>query len=207
MPQIGCFDVHRMLVDNGSAVNVLFQPAFERMKLDEADLKLASIPLYGFTRDHLIPKETISIPVTLGDSDKVTKITEFLIIDCPSAFNGILGRPLLRNFKTVTSIYHLKMKFPTSTGIREVSGSQRAPRDCYVKAVQMTCKGKGISRGIPKQAMAISWIEPQPDPAEDNMDPHIQECPASGPVEDLTEVSVDQGEPSRVLRIGSNLNP
>ncbi|XP_031265788.1 uncharacterized protein LOC116124228 [Pistacia vera] len=122
-PQIGCFNVHRMLVDNGSIVNILFQLAFEKMKLDEADLKPTSIPLYDFRRDHLIPKGTISLPVMLGDSDGVTKITEFLVIDCLSAFNGILGRPLLRNFRAVTSIYHLKMKFPTPTEIEEVSRS------------------------------------------------------------------------------------
>lgn len=128
-----------MLVDNGSAVNILFMRALERMNVDEADLKPASIPLYGFIGDHLIPKGTISLPVTLGDSNEMTKITEFLVVDCPSAFNGILGRPLLRNFKAVTSIYHLKIKFPTPTGIGEVNKSQRVSRDCYVRAVQMAC--------------------------------------------------------------------
>ena len=103
-------------MDNGSAVNILFQTAFKRMNLDEADLQPTSIPLYGFTGDHLIPKGTIQLPVTLGDFDEVTKVTKFLVVDCPSAFYGILGRPLLRNFKVVTSIYHLKMKFPTLRG-------------------------------------------------------------------------------------------
>ncbi|XP_031270049.1 uncharacterized protein LOC116128468 [Pistacia vera] len=206
-PLIRHYNTQRMLVDNGSAVNILFASTFGRMNLDETDLKPASFPLYGFTGDHLLPKGTISLSVTLGDLDKVTKVTEFLVVDYPSAFNGILGQPLLRQFKVVTSIYHLKMKFPTLTGIGEVSGSQRASRDCYVKAVQMTCKGMGTSRGSHRQAMAISRIEPRPSPAEDNIDPRVQDCPSSGPVEGLTEVLVDQKEPSRVLRIGKNLNP
>ncbi|XP_031258087.1 uncharacterized protein LOC116116135 [Pistacia vera] len=191
-----------MLVDNGSAVNILFASTFKRMNLDEADLKPASFPLYGFTGDHLLPKGTISLPVTLGNLDEVTKVIEFLVVDCPSAFNGILGRPLLRQFKAVTLIYHLKMKFPTPTGIGEVSGSQRASRDCYVKAIQMAYKGKGTARGNHRQAMAISRIDPRPGPAKDNLDPRIQNCPSSGPVEDLTEVLVDPKESSRVLRVG-----
>ncbi|XP_031258006.1 uncharacterized protein LOC116116045 [Pistacia vera] len=122
-PLIGRYNTQRMLVDNGRAVNILFASTFEMMNLDEANLKPASFPLYGFTRDHLLPKGTISLPVTLGDFDEVTKVIEFLVVDCPSAFNGILGRPLLRQFKVVTSIYHLKRKFPTPMGIGEVSGS------------------------------------------------------------------------------------
>ncbi|XP_031263009.1 uncharacterized protein LOC116121207 [Pistacia vera] len=109
--------------------------AFEKVKLDEADLKPASIPLYGFTGDHLIPKGTISLSVTLGETNEMTKMIEFLVVDYPSAFNGILGQPLLRNFKAVTSIYYLKMKFSTSTGIGEESGSQHVSRDCYERAV------------------------------------------------------------------------
>ena len=58
-PLIGCHNVRRMLMGNGSTVNILFQTAFERMNLDEADLKPASIPLYNFIGDHLIPKGTI----------------------------------------------------------------------------------------------------------------------------------------------------
>ncbi|XP_031261062.1 uncharacterized protein LOC116119273 [Pistacia vera] len=100
-PELDRCEVHRMLLDNGSVVNILFQRAFEKMQLDEANLKPASIPLYGFTRDHLIPRGTILLSVTLGEADEVTKMTEFLVVDCPSTFNSILGRPLLRNFKVV----------------------------------------------------------------------------------------------------------
>ncbi|XP_031255255.1 uncharacterized protein LOC116113251 [Pistacia vera] len=159
-PEIGWCEVHRILVDNGSAVNILFQRAFEKMQLDETDLKPASIPLYEFTGDHLIPRGTIALPITLGETNEVTKMTEFLVVDYTSAFNGILGRPLPQSFKAITSIYHLKMKFPTPTGIGEVKRSQRESRDYYIRAVQMACKGKERPLGIPEQAMTISRIEP-----------------------------------------------
>ena len=47
-------------------------------------------------------------------------MTEFLVVDCPSAFNGVIGRPLLKALKVVTSIYNLTMKFPTAEGTRQV---------------------------------------------------------------------------------------
>ncbi|XP_031288119.1 uncharacterized protein LOC116146807 [Pistacia vera] len=187
-------------------MNILFQQAFERIQLDEVDLKPASFPLYDFTRDHLIPKGMIVLPVTLGETNEVMKVTEFLVVDCPSAFNGILGRPLLWNFKVITSMYHLKIKFPTSTGIGEVQGSQRESHNWCIRAVQMACKGKGKPMGAPEHAMTINRIELRLGPAENNIDPCIQECPHNGPVEDLSKVSVDESESTRVLRIESNLN-
>ena len=42
---------------------------------------------------------------------------DFLVIDQPSAFNDVLGRPSLRKLKVITSIYHLLMKFPTLNGV------------------------------------------------------------------------------------------
>ncbi|XP_031251285.1 uncharacterized protein LOC116109191 [Pistacia vera] len=122
--------------------------AFKEMHLEEADLKPASIPLYSFTRDHLIPKGMIAVPVTLGETHEVTKMTKFLVVDCLSAFNGILGRPLLQNFKAVTFIYHLKMKFSTLRRCGIVKGSQHESRECYVRAVQIACKGKGKPVGV-----------------------------------------------------------
>ena len=47
-------------------------------------------------------------------------MTKFLVMDCQSAFNGVIGRPLLKVLKVVTSIYHLTMKFPTIEGTRQV---------------------------------------------------------------------------------------
>ena len=51
-------NVHRMLVDNGSSVDILYFQAFERMGLKVSDLKLLSNPVYDLTSNDLgrIPK-------------------------------------------------------------------------------------------------------------------------------------------------------
>ena len=41
--------VHRMLVDNGSAVNILFWDAYEKIGLTKNDLRPMTSTLYGFT--------------------------------------------------------------------------------------------------------------------------------------------------------------
>ena len=56
---------------------------------------------------------------------------DFLIVDCPSSYNVILGRSTLNWLKAVTSTYCLKVKFPTSNGIWQICGDQLLARECY----------------------------------------------------------------------------
>ena len=40
----------------------------------------------------------------------------FLVVEHPSVYNVILGRPALNLFQVITSTYHLMIKFPIETG-------------------------------------------------------------------------------------------
>jgi hypothetical protein len=62
---------------------------------------------------------------------KRTIVVRFLIIDRPLAYNAILGRTALNDFKAVTSTPHLSMKFPTEEGVGIERGNQRMARECY----------------------------------------------------------------------------
>ena len=110
-------NMHRMLIDNESAMDIIYLDAYKRMGLTERKLSPTTSPLYGFTRDHVIPKGTLKLAVTVGEHPRLsTVMTEFLIVDFPSTFNGVIGRPLLKALKAVTSIYYLTMKFPMAKG-------------------------------------------------------------------------------------------
>ena len=61
----------------------------------------------------------------------------FLVVDCSSAYNAILGRPTLNSWKAVTSTYHLKIKFPNDYGVGELQGNQVAAHECYVAMMEM----------------------------------------------------------------------
>ena len=114
-------NVHKMLVDNGSFVDFLYYQAFQRMGLKVNNLKLSPNPIYGFTGDSVIPLGVISLPMTLGEYLRQSyMMIDFLVIDQPSAFNVVLGRPSLRELRAITSIYHILMKFPMPHGVGEV---------------------------------------------------------------------------------------
>ena len=61
----------------------------------------------------------------------MTTLVEFLVVDCPSAYNVIIGRPTLNKLRAVTSTYHLLVHFPTEHGIGELKGDQATIRECY----------------------------------------------------------------------------
>ena len=61
----------------------------------------------------------------------MTRQLDFLVVDCPSSYNVIIGRPTLIKWKAATSTYCLKVKFPTENGVGEVKGDQVLARECY----------------------------------------------------------------------------
>ena len=86
-------------------------------------LKPFKSPLVSFNGDHVYPKGIISLKITAGTyPTQVTRMVEFLIVDCSSSYNVILRQPTLNYLKVATSTYCLKVKFPTPHGIEEVHG-------------------------------------------------------------------------------------
>ena len=117
-------NVHRLLVDNGSAVDIIYLDAYKRMRLTESELSPTTSLLYGFIRDNVIPKGMVKLAMTVGEHPRVwTIVAKFLMVDYSSVVNWIIGRPLLKALKAITLIYHLTMKFPTAEGTRQLHGN------------------------------------------------------------------------------------
>ena len=62
---------------------------------------------------------------------QLTHQLNFLVVNCPSSYNVIIGRPTLNQWKSAMSTYCLKVKFPTENGVGEVKGDQVLARECY----------------------------------------------------------------------------
>ena len=112
--KVGNNNFHRILVDNGNAMDILYLNTYNRMGLTQESLRSIPTPLYGFTRDSLMPHGKISSPITISEYPHMSiVVTKFLVVDCASAYNVVFGRLTLKALKAVTSIYHLMMKLPT----------------------------------------------------------------------------------------------
>ena len=111
--QIKDYNMHRVLVDNGSSVDILYYLAFEQMRIDREQPAPINAPLVGFEGTKVFLLGAVMLAVTIGDyPQQITKDVTFLVIDCSSDYNAILERPTLNSWKVVTSTYHLMIKFP-----------------------------------------------------------------------------------------------
>ncbi|XP_057790956.1 uncharacterized protein LOC131008072 [Salvia miltiorrhiza] len=128
----------RVLIDNGSSANILFFSAYREMGLDESKLIKKAAVLVGFSGESTTTAGEIDLPVY---TEGVNLSTRFLVVDAPSAYNVILGRPWIHEMEAVPSTYHQVIRFPTKWGVKEIKGEQKDSRACY----QTTMKAKNTS--------------------------------------------------------------
>ena len=83
------FDVHRVLVDPGSAVDLLHLPAFNKMKVPVDHLHSAGRILSGFNGATRLSVGDITFSVKAGP---VTQQVLFSVVEDLGPYNAILGR-------------------------------------------------------------------------------------------------------------------
>ncbi|XP_074352098.1 uncharacterized protein LOC141691260 [Apium graveolens] len=147
--KIGTVNVHQGLVDTGSSADVLTYDAYKKLGLPDRELTSIGGHLYGCTGNSIRVKGTIRFSVTLGEEPYVaTRIAMFTVVDQPCAYNIIVGRPLLRAIRMVTSIHHMTVKFPTPMGVGFLKSYQYKSRVCYNQALRVAEFGNTLNETV-----------------------------------------------------------
>ena len=101
-----------------SSANIIFASAFDKMGIENEKLEPVNACLRGFFGEKVLPLGSIQLILTLGDPPcQATTTVRFLIVDAPSAYNMLLGRPSLNTITAIPSAYHMVIKFPTINGV------------------------------------------------------------------------------------------
>ena len=95
-------------------------------------------PILGFDGQEVNPTGVIRLPVRFGDKLKSKNLEiNFLVVDMPTTYNVILGRPTLHKVKVVIVPYLFQLQFEADDGsIGEMKGDQRTARECYLVSIR-----------------------------------------------------------------------
>ncbi|GAU22605.1 hypothetical protein TSUD_135050 [Trifolium subterraneum] len=112
------FDVRRILVDQGSSCDIMYSGLFKVLQLTEENLvPYVGSDLQGFNGSTTKPRGYVDLIVTFGENKAMKSVkVKFLVVDCPSLYNCIIGRPTLAELFAVSSTIHLKLKYYTKDG-------------------------------------------------------------------------------------------
>ena len=94
-------------------------------------------PIYGFSGEQVSTRSYIDLHTVFRDGTQTKTIPiRFLIVDTPTSYNVLLGRPSLNTLSNVVSTPHLAMKFPSPSGdILTIHCDQCLARECYMASL------------------------------------------------------------------------
>ena len=132
MLRIGGYDMKKVLVDQGNAVEVMYPDLYKGPNLKLENLTAYDSPWVSFKGKTVTLRGQIRLPIQTG-SDVVE--VDFIVVNAYSPYTAIVARPWLHALGAVSSTLHQKVKYPSEGHVKEVMGDQTMARQCMVSTV------------------------------------------------------------------------
>jgi len=137
--EIDKFAIAKVLVDQGSSVDILYWETFKKMQISEAEIQPYNEQIVEFLGERVDTRGYIDLFTTFGD-DYLSKTINirYLLVNANTSYNILLGRPSINRLKAIVLTPHLAMKFPFVNGdIATVHVDQKTTRECYVASLKV----------------------------------------------------------------------
>jgi len=152
--------VHHVQVDQGSSADVMFWTTFNKLQLSPDMLRPYTSCLYGFAGDQVEVPEHLELRTTFtdGTASRMESI-RYLVVNAPSAYNMLLGRPTLNRLGAVPSTRHMKMKLPDLVGkVITIKSDQKEAKRCYENSLK-TKRGVSMVTTRPSHTQEVAQPE------------------------------------------------
>lgn len=201
-PVIDGVRFEKVLIDGGSALNILFYPAFKELGIELEKLQPYNTPFWGIMPGKpSYPLGQITLPVQFGTKQhfRIDHIT-FIVADFEGIYHAILGRPGIAKFMAVPHYGYLVLKLPTKQGILSLRSNVFMARECETKAYA-AAEFQELSHALQHTSLEV-----------DNVPPADLEVPVgsgrrpSNKVKQHKIVQLSPDDPSKTTKIGTNLD-
>ncbi|XP_057730284.1 uncharacterized protein LOC130945590 [Arachis stenosperma] len=181
------------------------------MQLSEKAMQPSSRELVGFSRERIPIKGHIWLKTTMGDPPLSKTIdVQYLIVNCPSPYNIILGRPALNNFRAVVSTLYLCVKFQVQNNkVATVHSDRQQARQCYNASLKKasnepkTNQRAGITHTA-SEVLSLAEMDPRED-FQERPEPtdELEKIPLTPKAEQFTNIgrALEGEERARLIRI------
>ncbi|XP_057432240.1 uncharacterized protein LOC130724995 [Lotus japonicus] len=146
--RVNQLNVQRVLLDQGTSADIIYDNAFDRFGLNEGDLTPYAGTLVGFAGEQVWVRGVLDLDTIVCEFENAKTLkVRYLILGAVRSYNMIIGRNTLNRLCVVISTAHLAVKYPLPDGrIGRVVVDQKSARECYCNAVQRYGK-KNASTG------------------------------------------------------------
>ncbi|XP_016178258.1 uncharacterized protein LOC107620640 [Arachis ipaensis] len=194
--QTGELLVRKVLLDPGCSTDILFYSTFLKMKLSEKLIQPSSGELVGFSGERVPIKGYVWLK-TMMEEDSLSRTIDiqYLIVDCPSPYNIILGRPALNMFRAVVSTLHLCVKFQAQDGrIAILHSVRQQARQCYNASLKRSAARQEFQQEVKaihstNKILSLADLDPRED-TEERPQPadKLQKVPLTSKSEHVTYI-------------------
>jgi len=148
----------------------------------------------------------ICLPLHFGEKVKAKTLeVDFLVVDVPTAYNVILGRPILHRVKVVITPYLLQLRFEADDGsVGTMQGDQRTARKCYLISIR-----PWVDRMTEQEPLSTgkkAWTGPPP-PATEALAIHTTtlaepERPHPEATDGIEQIPLEDARSDRTVQLG-----
>nr|GEZ21503.1 reverse transcriptase domain-containing protein [Tanacetum cinerariifolium] len=140
-----------MYVDGGSSMEILYEHCFNRLRPEvKNQMVQATTSLTVFSGETIWPLGQLRLLLTIGDADHSTRAwMNFMIVRSLSPYNGIFGRPRIKEIQAVPSTAHGMLKFLVDEGIVTIRSTILIHVECAMVIIS-SAVSKEVAKGRTK---------------------------------------------------------
>jgi hypothetical protein len=207
-PVVAGSKLNKVLIEDGSGLNVIFTKTLKKMKVDITHMLTKSTsPFYGIVLGNAaILLGSVVLPVTFGETRENyrTEYIKFEVADFETSYHAILDRPAIAKFMAVPHYMYLVLKMPSPAGVLSLQGDLKISFDCDTEAMELAATNQ-VPNAIMDIYAASTKIAPSELDIPEKSDKDNKPQPAE--VVEVKTIDLRTGDSSKTTTIGAGLDP